>query len=380
VLKQLISIGAAALLLAGCSGGGSVTPATKSAPAANAPASSQRVALNFEIDDTKPAANSRSPRFVSGGTTILGINVNSTGEIYYNVAAGSPNCNALTPRVCTVFVNATPGSGTFAFQTFGDTPTSGSETTQTAVPTELLAEGSASQTITAGTSNTLSVTLNGTPSTATLAPLSSFPSDGAHHSQSLAVTVKDAAGFTIVGTFDHQVTLSIAEVGGSGLSFIGPTGLSTLTSMLLNNATDTANVHVNYNGGGSGVYHAVITDNLSDGNQTVFSPFFIDQTSVTLAITTQSGGNQVGTSTTVTPSEFGATSISYGTTCDGTSGRAAVTVSPGSPLTGGPTFPVTITATAVGTACAVTYLDSSGSQLTTTVNVTSTSASITIPS
>jgi hypothetical protein len=367
VRNQIIGIVAIALLLAGCSGGGGVAPAAKG-PITTAPSSAQRVALNFEIDDTKPSSHSRAPQFVSGGTNILGIKVGSSAEIYYNVSVGSPNCNALTPRVCTVFVNAAPGSNSFLFQTFNDTVASPTMTfTVSTTPTILLAEGSLTQTITAGTSNTLNVTLNGTPASVVFGPLHSFPGDGSPHSQALTVAVNDAAGFTISGTYDTPVTLVLTEAP----PLAGFTSLSTTTLA----SSTTASVNVNYTGGGSGAYHATITDNIAadSANSVVFAPLFVDQATLNLAITTQSTGNAVGTSGIVSPSEFNLSMFTWTSTCDGTPPRASASVSPASP--GSPPF--TVTATGAGTACAVTFSDGTSS-ISTSVNVTSTSAVITI--
>jgi hypothetical protein len=270
---------AAGLLVTACSGGGSHA----APPAAKTQSASQRVPFRIKLGagSGKASSSKRSPRFISAGTTIIGVavgggtgnaNASNTGENYYNVSAGSPLCtdNGDGTRTCTVFLTAVPDANIiFAFQLFGDTVSDPTHTiTVTPAPAEVLAQASVTSSVIAGQTNTVSVTMQGTPASATISPIG-FVAENASVTVPLTIAVFDAAGFEIVtdsgnaqDVYDNSVPVQMAlsenRHFGSPVTHVSLTRNSSPISstVTLTTQQDGQGISLVYDGGASGSYAA----------------------------------------------------------------------------------------------------------------------------
>ena len=271
-----VALATASLLVAGCSGGG----ASRATPATKSQASAQRVPFKIRFGAPGTSSTKRSPRFVSRGTTILGLavsggtgsaNASNTAEVYYNVAPGSPNCGGNTgARTCTVFLNVSPDANvTFAFQLFGDTvanPTT--DVTVGTTPTQTLAQASTTATVTAGAPNVVSVTMEGTPASATISPIG-YVAENAAITVPLTIHIFDASGAEIVtdsgnaqDVYDSSVPvhLALGEASNFNATPVHVTlsqNSAPLTSpVLLTTQQAGQGISLVYDGQGTGTYDA----------------------------------------------------------------------------------------------------------------------------
>jgi hypothetical protein len=128
-----------------------------------------------------------------------------------------------------------PGDDTFTITTY-DAQNGGGNVVSTA---------SATFTITPGTANNNAITLNGVPATLTISGVPAGTAGTAFGSaQAFTVTVKDADGNTIVGTYANAVTL--ADSDASGATSVTTSGTDSPPSGELLSSSDTA--ALNYDG------------------------------------------------------------------------------------------------------------------------------------
>jgi hypothetical protein len=181
-------------LLTACGGGGTsaVAPAAKTGL--------QSVTFSINIPGRSPAGMRRA-QYIGGGTQSASIVVTPpTGTPAPAVIA---NCTT----VCQTTLLVAPGSNTFSVNLLDGQNGTGS----------VLSTGTATQTIVAGSANSVNVTFNGIPATVALgAPSATFAS-GTPSTATFAAQVLDADGQIIVapGTYTQSVTLA------SGQSYIG---------------------------------------------------------------------------------------------------------------------------------------------------------------
>ena len=180
-------------LVAACSGGGgSSLPA---APHGITPKSRQDVAFTITI----PA---RKTNYVSPSTQSVSI-VETDGTsspnaaVIQNTAPGSPNCTTSGGATsCTISVNASTGSDTFLVKTYDQPGGAGN----------LLSSGTVQGTVVAGQANSFPLTLSGAVASITLIPGDAYPQ--VNGKTTITAQAKDAAGNTIIGTYDSPIALT----------------------------------------------------------------------------------------------------------------------------------------------------------------------------
>jgi len=161
-----------------------------------------------------------SPQYVSSGTQSIGVVETDQGAspspaVFVNVST-CPQQQGIT--TCSVSVPANPGTDTFAISAYSAPNGGGS----------VLSSGSIVATIVAGVANTTTtVTLNGV--VATIVITAAAPTLALGESTTLNVVAKDASGATIVGTFDHPITLSGNNLAFSSTSLASSTAASSVT-------------------------------------------------------------------------------------------------------------------------------------------------------
>lgn len=223
-----------AAALAGCGGGGGAS--SPSLPAASAPA---RATAKVQFSITVPAATgapyrtirpklgaTRRPAYVSPGTTMIEVLLVPSG-------GGAPtplgSATIAAPGSGTtqgVTVSAPVGSDTFEIQLLDGTG-------------HLLSDGQATATIGYGQPNQVAVTALGVPAYVTMSPSTVTPPlDGQSHTIPLNVSVYDADGYPIAGTFASSLTLGLQ----------GPVNDYTLSTTTLASASDAASATVTFDG------------------------------------------------------------------------------------------------------------------------------------
>jgi virginiamycin B lyase len=213
---------AAALALAGCGGGGShgATPAVlPSTPGNSTAATNQTVVVTFSIVvPTAASAHTRRAQYISTATATASIKVNG----------GTAQTGSCTSLACNVTVNAPVGNDSFVVQLLD----SGSN---------VLSQGSLSQTISGTAANTVTLAFDGVPSTITLTAATTHFVPGTLSSTSvISAVVKDAAGRTIIGSDPYvdasgsanPITLTTSNATYTSFSTTSLTSPATATSTL----------------------------------------------------------------------------------------------------------------------------------------------------
>jgi hypothetical protein len=221
-IKRL-SVAAAILLAAGCSGGGGSNAVPKSPVLSNPsnpsnPSQPQsRVKTTVKIHIPGPNANAATRRhraFVSAATNFVLVSetdktfTNELTQVGTDVSAGSAACTSdnsgsAGSRTCTVQIDAAPTSGSnydyFEFDTYSSAQTvDGPDTLANAVPNSRLGSARTQAQITLDASNTISVVLDGVIASYSVVP-SVVSGDGSQPlSAQYALTASDASGETII--------------------------------------------------------------------------------------------------------------------------------------------------------------------------------------
>lgn len=327
-VARLATAGALACILAACSGGGTGTQsALPSSPGQGQSLANVQVRI---VDTTSGASQTASgkkrPMYISPSTNASSLQVTPTGgssqTIVTNLSSGSPNCTTATPRVCTIPMQLTAGTYTFALKTYDEAPVSGS------IPAgaNQLAQASTTATIQLNTTNTINFALSGivvgspgVSCTSSCGALSymSLPANGTTQTFAFAVSATDADGNVITGSnpYSSPITVTLTETGGSGNSALIYNGTNVGATATLVKPTDT--LALQYNGGGASGYST--TTNIG-GTGVVISPMYVTPASVsegkvtdshTGSITEASAPNSIAYSASATScSEITASSAS----------------------------------------------------------------------
>lgn len=187
----------AAVILSGCSGSRSVTPAAVRTGAPSTPQSANGTA-RFVLTIPNASATSgraRRPAYVSSSTLSGSVLVNGTPPLVgVDLHAGSPNCGAVPGgRACNITVPAPIGADTFALILYDGPLVAGLPTGNA-----LSAASSFTATVAEGTANvTAPLVLGGVPAKVDLA--APGLAGRAPATVPMIVTAYDAAGNTIVG-------------------------------------------------------------------------------------------------------------------------------------------------------------------------------------
>ncbi len=217
-----------------------------------------------------PAAGSAKHRaFVSSSangalvTTYAHSDTNHTtplGSSATNISSSSSACTTVSGgRNCTISIAAPAGNDDFVFGLYDTAPVSG------VIPSTAHELGIAgvTQTISAGTTNTVSAAIN-----AIIAGFSgsttnvSYPADGAAQTVALVISPTDFGDNPITAgsanaPFANPITATVSESGGSGYTLLSLNGGTPAATVTLTKATDT--VQAVYDGGGVSGYSATVT-------------------------------------------------------------------------------------------------------------------------
>lgn len=205
-----------AIALSGCSGAmKSVIPGSPASPVNSM--GKQTVTFKIDVPAKTNAVRTRTPKFVSPATTQLAIDIQQGGTSI----TGYPQTVSLTPTssgctstlantFCQLSVSLAPGSYTATL------------TTKDAGGNALSAAQSIAVTVTAGTNNTIPLTLSGIPHSLLIASGSTLVHGSQNEgftlygraAQTFIVTAQDADGNTIIGP--GSPTYSISTVTGTG--------------------------------------------------------------------------------------------------------------------------------------------------------------------
>ncbi|HTA38044.1 MAG TPA: hypothetical protein VK760_03150, partial [Candidatus Acidoferrales bacterium] len=142
----------------------------------------------------------RGARYISAATKgmTLAITGASTLNQAINLTPSDPRCTG-TPLVCTIAVSLAPGTYSAAVTTYDLAPVGG------AIPAgahELSISQAMPFPVTSAKANSLNLTLDGVPASIVVGPLPQGVLGTAFVATPFPVQVKDADGYTIVGTYE----------------------------------------------------------------------------------------------------------------------------------------------------------------------------------
>ena len=236
LVRSALLLALTGMFLVQCGGGGTTPPPSNNQPIL----SSAGARIVLTIPPSRLQVHLRRPLYTSPSTLGIGVNVGlhpttfsaAQTQTPQSAIDLSPTSTACTPgaggsRVCTFSIAAPPGSDDIAVTTWDASPVGGSFVGANALSSQLLA----AQTITSGSSTTISLSLNGLVSTITMVALPSqihVQPSGSGYSQvgnaliSYDVNALDADGNIITGQGAPTVTVSspdraiaLANAGGS---------------------------------------------------------------------------------------------------------------------------------------------------------------------
>ena len=387
-MRKLLAVAIAAAFLGGCGGsGGALSTPRTDTPVTKAPGTPEAVNISVIVGGTTAGVGSssgvRRPKFVSPSTNGIDFKVYAhggntiIGQSDTDISSGSAACGGQTgtPRTCSIQVPAPAGNDDFVATTYDAAPVSGSFSAAHA-----LGIGRLTANIVSGQANNLTLYLSGIINAlGFLASHASLPADGATHTLGFVLNPSDFGNNPITAgandPYQNPISVQLTESGGSGHSQIVKNGTPTGgTSTTLNFSTDT--VAVKYDGGAAPGYDVVVavsSTNVTPETLTI-SPLY-----VTSASPYRSGSTLTFTATGQTAqvnlSETGAAgTLQYNATPSNTCAGIATASNPAV----GPTSSSTVTATGAGT-CTIAFSDGM-STITWTVTVSTTGATVIVPS
>jgi NHL repeat len=239
LVKRLVIVAAAGALLAACASGTGTLPGAQTAANSVSPASKHQAALTIRIRIPKTRHHrGKAPRYISAATQ--GMTMAFTGPSTFtqviNLTPSDPRCSG-SPLTCTIDVALKAGSYTATVKTYDRAPVSG------AIPVgaNLLSTArNVAFTITAGIANHVGITLDGVPASITVGGFPSASAGTAFLNKSFSVTVKDADGYLIVGTYSTPIMLTDSDT--SGATTIATAGSDTPPADELLSSSDTATI------------------------------------------------------------------------------------------------------------------------------------------
>jgi hypothetical protein len=393
VFKRVLAVTTAALLLAGCGGGGSgsVTPGQAPAIVPSAvPAAAQKVPFSIRIGGPiSTAAQKRYPRYIPTATKTMGVKVGTdvpsgasfvntfpSPEAYYDVSPSpsNPNCkpNGDGSRTCTIYLDVQPGNHiAILVDLFGETYTASFSATD-----PLATAIAEDQVVAGGGVNPISLTLNGVPASVTLGALSSVSADGSSPTtQTLHPVVKDAAGGTIIGAYAKPVVVSVSENNGSGHTMLqlGTNAAAASVSLASDADSAIAVVYDGWNGGASldatkPYYATIASSGLATNGSAELDPLFVAPVAPAAAPLSLSVGTARNTQV-FTPAEHGFSGTFTASASACAAGQFGLSAG----------APFTATANVAGPACALAFGDGNASDAA-YVTSTNTSTTVVIPS
>lgn len=231
--KAFAIVGTLALALAGCGGSGSISPSGAppiAAPGPGATAQTVPTSFTFTYSGNSTASATRSPRYLTANvkSVTIAFTAFNGGAIPTGLTNASVTSNlTLTGCPCTTSVSGPsvpPGSDTFSLTTYDATGGVGN----------VISKATPTFTIHAGQANSNSITLDGLPNAFAFGPLPSGAAGSVTAPTVFSLTVKDADGNTILGTYANPVTITDSDTSsltlGSALAVNGGSATSSITS------------------------------------------------------------------------------------------------------------------------------------------------------
>lgn len=239
----MIAFAMLAAFAAGCGGGGgSALSGLTSGSGGNGGGSQSKSLTGFYLHIVIPATGGsqserRRPKYISSSTAELAYSVDGNVQTPIGLTTANPDCSG-SPVSCTVPFKIAPGAHTFSF------------TLEDSSGNPLSGATNVSYTITAGSANTLNLTLGGIVAsiqvqsqTANSNRVTGSSSNGyqiyGNSSVQFAIVLEDADGNTIVGAMPSP---SVAPSAGAPFTVATPTsGTNVWTLTSTYNATNPAN-------------------------------------------------------------------------------------------------------------------------------------------
>lgn len=347
-----------AALLAGCGGGGggSSAPSPGGPVPTNPPPSPPSQPASLTIFFPALKTSSSTPAYAPSSSSSLSVSINGVPSGVYDVSSTSTSCTSVSSgRTCTFTVAAPVGSDTFALIIWDKPGGTGSQ----------LSTGSATRTIVVGTTNALTIPLNGIVAKITLTLATSAPPQGTAASIPMTITALDADN-NVISTcsscpaadnqFSNPITLSDSNTTDAPTIVNGTAGsLVSATTDIVTVAYDGSSLStpVQFSASATGVQ----TSNVTGATLWPYGKLVLSASAVAF---TSISGSQI-----VQASQSGYT------------GNLAFSPCPSATITSSGTNPYSITVTPIkaGT-CSVTI--SGGFSQSATLSITVTSTVITI--
>jgi hypothetical protein len=168
--------------------------------------------LILRIRIPKHKKTQRGARYISAATKglLMTFTGASTVAQAVNLTPADPRC-AGSPVVCAFSIDLAPGAYTASVTTYDEAPVNG------AIPAGaklLSTDAGVPVSATPGTANLLRLTLDGVPASIVLPGLAPADAGSGFFNKAFSVSVLDADGFTIVGTYTTPITLSNSDATG----------------------------------------------------------------------------------------------------------------------------------------------------------------------
>jgi hypothetical protein len=198
-VRAMLFAGVLCAVAAGCGGGGggsSIVSGILPHGGSTASGTTATAILRIVIPAPGPTLLSsvrRQPQYISASTSQLAYSIDGTSQTPVSLSTSNPDCSG-SPLSCSVPFNVAPGTHTFSFilEDSGGTP--------------LSAASNISYTLTAGQTNTLSITLGGVPANVVMQTVSGNGS---------RVTGSQGNGFTVYGNASVQFTVDVTDADGN---------------------------------------------------------------------------------------------------------------------------------------------------------------------
>ncbi len=228
-----------AAVLAACSWAGNVASLTPQAQTLTNDADhAAKGTLTIRIRIPKEHHHVREPRYISAATE--GMTMAFTGPSTFtqviNLTPSDPRCSG-SPFTCTIVVALKPGRYTATVNTYDEAPVDG------AIPAGANLLSTAHKVVlhvARGIANKFGVTLDGVPASITVGGFPSASAGTAFLPEPFTVTVKDADGYIIVGTYSTPITLTDSDT--SGATSIATAGSDNPPAGELLSSSDTATI------------------------------------------------------------------------------------------------------------------------------------------
>ncbi len=201
---RVLSIVSALVVTACSGGGGSAGTVTTTIP----PSHPNLAQTSWVFAPAKQSSHAKRPAYVTANIESVKIVLNTvnggsppaglTTTVTTNISLSSCPCDVPGPSV-------PPGSDAFTITAYDGASGSGN-VVSTATGTYLIATGQA---------NSNTITLDGVPASFSITGVPSATAGTSLSPQSLSVSVKDADGNTIMGTYENAVTLSDSDSSGA---------------------------------------------------------------------------------------------------------------------------------------------------------------------